>query len=94
MTTNTKERTSLVNKFLNGVEKAGNKLPDPAMLFFLMCVGLAVITWIVSLFDVSVKHPGNGETIHIKSILSTEGIAMIMNDAVKNFSEFPVQDLY
>ena len=37
MTTNTKERTSLVNKFLNGVEKAGNKLPDPAMLFFLMC---------------------------------------------------------
>ena len=44
MTTNTKERTSLVNKFLNGVEKAGNKLPDPAMLFFLMCVGLAVIS--------------------------------------------------
>ncbi|MCH4430636.1 AbgT family transporter [Staphylococcus haemolyticus] len=93
MTTNTKERTSLVNKFLNGVEKAGNKLPDPAMLFFLMCVGLAVITWIVSLFDVSVKHPGNGETIHIKSILSTEGIAMIMNDAVKNFSEFPALGL-
>lgn len=49
MTTKTKERTSLVNKLLNGVEKAGNKLPDPAMLFFLMCVGLAVITWIVSL---------------------------------------------
>ena len=48
MTTNTKERTSLVNKLLNGVEK-GNKLPDPAMLFFLMCVGLAVITWILSL---------------------------------------------
>ena len=44
-------------------------------------------------FDVSVKHPGNGETIHIKSILSTEGIAMIMNDAVKNFSEFPALGL-
>ena len=39
------------------------------------------------------KHPGNGETIHIKSILSTEGIAMIMNDAVKNFSEFPALGL-
>ena len=22
-----------LNRFLNGVEKAGNKLPDPAMLF-------------------------------------------------------------
>ena len=91
MTTNTKERTSLVNKFLNGVEKAGNKLPDPAMLFFLMCVGRYHLDCVS--FDVSVKHPGNGETIHIKSILSTEGIAMIMNDAVKNFSEFPALGL-
>lgn len=58
-----------------------------------MCVGLAVITWIVSLFDVSVKHPGSGEMIHIKNIISTEGIAMIMNDAIKNFSEFPALGL-
>lgn len=93
MTTKTKERPSLINRFLNIVEKAGNKLPDPAVLFFLMCVGLAVITWIVSLFDVSVKHPGSGEMIHIKNIISTEGIAMIMNDAIKNFSEFPALGL-
>lgn len=44
MTTKTNEKTSIVNKLLNGVEKASNKLPDPAMLFFLMCIGLAVIT--------------------------------------------------
>ncbi|PTE68162.1 aminobenzoyl-glutamate transporter [Staphylococcus devriesei] len=93
MTTKAKERPSLINRFLNIVEKAGNKLPDPAVLFFLMCVGLAVITWIVSLFDVSVKHPGSGEMIHIKNIISTEGIAMIMNDAIKNFSEFPALGL-
>ena len=93
MTTKAKERPSLINRFLNIFEKAGNKLPDPAVLFFLMCVGLAVITWIVSLFDVSVKHPGSGEMIHIKNIISTEGIAMIMNDAIKNFSEFPTLGL-
>ncbi|MBI5973172.1 AbgT family transporter [Staphylococcus caledonicus] len=93
MTTKAKERPSLINRFLNIVEKAGNKLPDPAVLFFLICVGLAVITWIVSLFDVSVKHPGSGEMIHIKNIISTEGIAMIMNDAIKNFSEFPALGL-
>lgn len=93
MTTKAKERPSLINRFLNIVEKAGNKLPDPAVLFFLMCVGLAVITWIVSLFDVSIKHPGSGEMIHIKNIISTEGIAMIMNDAIKNFSEFPALGL-
>ena len=91
MTTNTKERTSLVNKFLNGVEKLVINYQTPAFLlnvcwlsrYHLDCVS----------FDVSVKHPGNGETIHIKSILSTEGIAMIMNDAVNNFSEFPALGL-
>ncbi|MCI2774795.1 AbgT family transporter [Staphylococcus petrasii] len=93
MTTNTKDKPSLLTKFLNGVEKVGNKLPDPAVLFFLMCVGLAVITWIVSLFNISVKHPGTGKLIHAKSIISTDGIAMIMNDAIKNFSEFPALGL-
>lgn len=93
MATNSKQKPSIVSKFLNGVEWVGNKLPDPTVLFFLMCVGLAIITWFVSLFNVSVKHPGNGETIHIKSILSHDGFAMIMNDAIKNFSEFPVLGL-
>ena len=58
-----------------------------------MCVGLAIITWIVSLFNVSVKHPGDGKTIHIKSILSHDGFAYIMNNAIKNFSEFPALGL-
>ena len=93
MATNSKQKPSIVSKFLNGVEWVGNKLPDPTVLFFLMCVGLAIITWFVSLFNVSVKHQGNGETIHIKSILSHDGFAMIMNDAIKNFSEFPALGL-
>lgn len=93
MTSNTKDKPTLVDKFLNIVEKVGNKLPDPSILFFLMCLGLAIITWIVSLFQISVKHPGTGDTIAIKSILSKDGLMMILNDAVKNFSEFPALGL-
>ncbi len=93
MTTNTNEKPTLVNRFLNTVEKVGNKLPDPSILFFLMCLGLAILTWIVSLFHVTVKHPGTGDTIAIKSIVSKDGFMMILNDAVKNFSEFPALGL-
>lgn len=93
MKDNHKQRRSITNTFLNGVEVVGNKLPDPTVLFFLMCVGLAIITWIVSLFNVAVKHPGTGQTIHIKNILSHDGFQMIMNDAIKNFSEFPALGL-
>ncbi|KIJ87875.1 AbgT family transporter [Staphylococcus saprophyticus] len=93
MTSNTKHKPTLVDRFLNIVEKVGNKLPDPSILFFLMCLGLAIITWIVSLFHITVKHPGTGDTIAIKSILSKDGLMMILNDAVKNFSEFPALGL-
>ncbi|PHK48941.1 AbgT family transporter [Staphylococcus edaphicus] len=93
MISNTKEKQSLINRFLNIVEKVGNRLPDPSILFFLMCLGLAIITWVVSLFHITVKHPGTGDTIAIKSILSKDGLMMILNDAIKNFSEFPALGL-
>lgn len=93
MVSNTKDKPTLINRFLNIVEKVGNRLPDPSILFFLMCVGLAILTWVVSLFQISVKHPGTGDTIAIKSILSKDGLAMILNDAIKNFSEFPALGL-
>ncbi len=93
MISNTKGKPTLINRFLNTVEKVGNRLPDPSILFFLMCVGLAILTWVVSLFQISVKHPGTGDTIAIKSILSKDGLSMILNDAIKNFSEFPALGL-
>ncbi len=89
MTEQTKKKTGIFNKFLNGVEHVGNRLPDPSILFFLICVALAVITWLVSLFNVSVKHPGTGKVVEVKNILSIDGLRMILNDAIKNFSEFP-----
>lgn len=93
MSLNSKEKPTLINRFLNIVEKVGNRLPDPSILFFLMCLGLAVLTWIISFFPITVKHPGTDDTIAIKSILSSNGLSMILNDAVKNFSEFPALGL-
>ena len=56
------QRESIVyHKILNGVEWVGNKLPDPAVLFFMMCTisrNDSGHFW----FNVSVKHPGNGHT--------------------------------
>lgn len=93
MTSKHQQKGSIVNRFLNSVEKIGNKLPDPSVLFFLMCVGLAIMTWVISLFNVSVKHPGTHQTIYIKNIISHDGFTMIMNDTIKNFSEFPALGL-
>nr|MBI1232156.1 hypothetical protein [Cytophagales bacterium] len=35
-------KSTLVDRFLNTIERVGNKLPDPAMLFLI----LMLITWV------------------------------------------------
>lgn len=86
---NKSEKQPVISLFLNQVEKLGNRLPDPIMLFFSLCIVLAIATAVVSQFDTAVKHPGTGKTIAVRSILSHDGFVMFLNDAIKNFSQFP-----
>lgn len=88
-----KEKGSIINRFLNMIEKAGNKLPDPSILFFLLCAGLIILSWIVSLFDVKVKNPGTNEVTEVTSLISREGFGKIISESVTNFSEFPALGL-
>lgn len=75
-------------KFLNLIEKIGNKLPHPFILFLYLAVGMIVLSWVVSLFNVSVTHPGTGETLEVKSLLSGEGLQFILSSTLTNFTGF------
>ncbi|MBE1555807.1 AbgT family transporter [Sporosarcina limicola] len=74
--------------FLAAVERAGNKLPDPFMLFVYLAVFVIVTSCIVSLFNVSVVHPKTEEVLAIKSLLSGEGIQYILTSMLTNFTGF------
>ena len=39
------KKPGLFARFLNGVEKVGNKLPQPITLFFILAVGIVVLWW-------------------------------------------------
>ncbi|MCX8020361.1 MAG: AbgT family transporter [Chitinophagaceae bacterium] len=81
-------RKSTVDRFLNLIEKIGNKLPDPATLFFIFCILIVFLSWLISLSGVSVLHPGTKENIAVKSLLSKEGLDFILTGMVKNFTGF------
>ena len=53
----------LISRFLTIIEKGGNALPHPASLFGIMALLAIVASGITSLLDISVIHPGTGETI-------------------------------
>jgi aminobenzoyl-glutamate transport protein len=88
MAKSTAKKLSLIDRFLFVIEKVGNKLPDPATLFLLLCLLVMVISWIVFLTGSSVEHPGTGEPVSVKSLLSKDGLDFILTSMVKNFTGF------
>ena len=83
----TRPTSRAVDRFLSGVEWAGNILPHPAVIFVLLAVSTVVASAIARAVGLSAVHPGTGETVVPFSLLSTEGIHRILSDAVKNFTE-------
>ncbi|MDB9541167.1 AbgT family transporter [Anabaenopsis tanganyikae CS-531] len=71
------------------IEAVGNKLPDPLTIFFLLSLMVILASTIAAAFNLSVVHPGNGDTIVAVSLLTPEGIRHIFTSAVNNFREFP-----
>lgn len=82
------EKRSLFQRFLDIVERVGNRLPDPFAIFVGLAVMMIIISWCFSLFNASVIHPGNGETLPIKSLISGEGLQFILTSMLDNFTGF------
>lgn len=85
---NNNENPRLTDRFLNRIERTGNKLPHPIILFFILSAFVLVLSWFVSLFDIAVVHPGTGETIRAVNLLSRSGIRRVFTEAVSNFTGF------
>ena len=87
MTDSALPRTA-VDRFLAGVERAGNVLPHPATLFFLLTLFVILVSAIAAQFDLSVIHPKTGEAVTPVNLLSAEGLQRIMGSLVTNFTSF------
>lgn len=88
MTPDTPARRGAVDRFLGIVERAGNLLPHPATLFFLLTVFVVVASGIASQFDLAVAHPKTGDLVSPVNLMSVEGLQRIMASLVTNFTSF------
>lgn len=78
-----------LSKFLDLVERGGNKLPDPLSLFFILSALVLLASWILSQAGLQVTHPSDGSVIAVQNLLKGTGIQRILGEMVKNFSTFP-----
>ncbi len=73
---------------LGTIERVGNALPHPFILFLIITGVLVVIAAILAAVGVSVTNPTSGEVVAVKSLLNKEGFEWIMTSMVSNFSSF------
>ena len=67
-----------VNKALDFIEKKGNKLPDPAILFLSLMVLIWVLSAIFSGVSFSEIDPRTGSAIEIVNLLSGTSLAAFL----------------
>ena len=80
--------SSLLNRALGAVERAGNALPHPAALFLIFALLVIVLSGIAAQLGISVIHPGTGAPIEPFSLFSIPGLHMILTKMVTNFTGF------
>jgi aminobenzoyl-glutamate transport protein len=87
---------SFFQKVLDVVERVGNKVPHPAVLFFFLIVALVLLSHVFHLLDIKVSYERIDPDTHqivkaetrVNSLLAPDGIRFITTSVVPNFINF------
>lgn len=77
-----------VERVLGGIETVGNKLPDPAVLFFLLMIVVWVLSAALAPIQFDAQHPTTGEAIVVVNQLSGDQMANFLVNMVSVFVNF------
>ena len=74
--------------FLGTVERVGNKLPDPAVLFIALLFIVWILSWLLSYFTFSYIDPRTQAPIEVANQLTGSALTAFMTGFVTNFVTF------
>ncbi|ADN74253.1 AbgT putative transporter [Ferrimonas balearica DSM 9799] len=75
-------------RILDGIEKVGNKLPDPAILFLCLMLVVWGVSALLSNMSFTEIDPRTGEAVVIKNLLTAESLTSFLTGMVKTFTAF------
>ena len=73
---------------LGTIERVGNALPHPFILFLIISGILVAVAAILAAMGVSVVNPTTGEEVFVNTLLNKDGFSWFMTSMVSNFSSF------
>lgn len=68
-------QNSAITRFLNGIERVGNKLPDPAIIFLSAMLLIWLLSWLFSGVEFSAIDPRTNEAIVVHNLLDPGALA-------------------
>ncbi|MCB1645770.1 MAG: AbgT family transporter [Pseudomonadales bacterium] len=80
--------TGFFERQLLRIERAGNRIPHPTLLFVYLCAIIAVFSALCGLLGTTATHPVSGSVIAAKSLLTGDGLRYMLTSAVTNFTGF------
>ena len=88
-----KKERSWIDRGLSLIERTGNKMPDPVMVFIIL-IGLIIFSsWLFSMLGAEAVHPGTGDVIQVENLLTRANLIRMIEEAVSNFTGFPALGL-
>ncbi|WP_339611247.1 AbgT family transporter [uncultured Planktosalinus sp.] len=82
------KKKGFVNKALDFIEKSGNKLPAPAILFFLLMLIVWVLSAILSTMTFGELDPRTGTPLEVINLLQGDQMASFLANMVTTFTSF------
>ena len=77
-----------MNRWLDAVERAGNRLPDPAMLFLALLLLVFLVSGLLADMSFSQVDPRSGEPLAIKNLLAPANLLEFFAGLVPTFVNF------
>ncbi len=80
--------TRFSRRALAAIERIGNKLPDPAVLFIWLLVAVWILSWFFSRFSYDLIDPRTGEALVVSNQLSAGAMTQFFSSVVTTFAHF------
>jgi para-aminobenzoyl-glutamate transporter family len=81
-------KLSAMDRFLNTIERVGNKIPDPALLFFWGLLIVWGLSALLSQINFDLIHPVTQDAVQVKNLLTGDSLANFLATMVTNFTSF------
>ncbi len=82
------QASSATERYLATIERLGNRLPDPALLFLYALLIVWAISWLLADYAFSVPSISGERLLTIDNQLSGSSLATFLSNMVKNFTGF------